>query len=48
MLSYKKEAAEGRLELSCSAMKLHTEEMEEGEERPDLDLGLVVSPVGRR
>lgn len=48
MMSYKKEASEGRLELSCMAMKLHAEEMEEGDERPDLDLGLVVSPMGRR
>ncbi|KAJ9534448.1 hypothetical protein QJQ45_016144, partial [Haematococcus lacustris] len=50
MLSYKRDAAGSSqgLQVQCCAMKIHTEEQEDGEERPDLDLGLTISPVGTR
>lgn len=50
MLSYKNEAAadsQGNgFSIHCTAMRIHLEEQEDGEERPDLDCGLTISPVG--
>jgi len=49
MLAYKREAsqdAEARLTIQCKPMRLYCEEQEDGEERPDLDFGLTISPVG--
>lgn len=44
MLSYKREQQAGNLlQISCTAMKIHNEDQEDGEERPDLDFGLQVS-----
>eukprot|EP00878_Enallax_costatus_P032064 GHUV01035160.1.p1 GENE.GHUV01035160.1~~GHUV01035160.1.p1 ORF type:complete len:200 (+),score=85.64 GHUV01035160.1:300-899(+) len=31
--------------VQCSAMPMHTEEQEDGEERPDLDMSLSISPL---
>mmetsp|Transcript_16514 Transcript_16514/g.35717 ORF Transcript_16514/g.35717 Transcript_16514/m.35717 type:complete len:228 (+) Transcript_16514:298-981(+) len=48
MLSYKRELEEGAssFQIKCTGMKIHSEEQEDGEERPDLDMGLQISPVG--
>ncbi|KAG1667232.1 hypothetical protein FOA52_009797 [Chlamydomonas sp. UWO 241] len=50
MLSYQKEAereAEGTgLRIECGAIHLHAEDQDDGEMRPDLDCGLLISPVG--
>lgn len=47
MLSYKQQAGnnfEGLdLTLSTSGMQVHTDEQEDGEERPDLDMGLSIT-----
>lgn len=48
MLSYKREQASSgdMLRISCTSMKIHNEDQEEGDERPDLDFGLQVSSFG--
>eukprot|EP00199_Chlamydomonas_sp_CCMP681_P006274 CAMPEP_0119113306 /NCGR_PEP_ID=MMETSP1180-20130426/43483_1 /TAXON_ID=3052 ORGANISM="Chlamydomonas cf sp, Strain CCMP681" /NCGR_SAMPLE_ID=MMETSP1180 /ASSEMBLY_ACC=CAM_ASM_000741 /LENGTH=217 /DNA_ID=CAMNT_0007101287 /DNA_START=129 /DNA_END=782 /DNA_ORIENTATION=+ len=52
MLEYKREfsqdpSSSAGLALSCHALKVHLEDQEEGEERPDLDFTLTItSPVG--
>jgi ADP-ribosylation factor 2-binding protein len=49
MLSYKEELsqdASSSMQIHCSAMRLYSEEQEDGDERPDLDFGLTISPVG--
>ncbi|GAX81131.1 hypothetical protein CEUSTIGMA_g8565.t1 [Chlamydomonas eustigma] len=49
MLSYKLELsqdASSAMQIHCSAMRLYSEEQEDGDERPDLDFGLTISPVG--
>lgn len=50
MIDYQKEAArenEGTgLRIDVSAMRLHTEDQMEGDHRPDLDSGLMISPAG--
>lgn len=49
MLAYKQESVakpqQQLVGLQCCAMKLHREEQEDGEARPDLDMTLVISPV---
>lgn len=48
MLAYKAEAAAGPgagFEISCTALHIHADEQEDGEERPDLDFGLSVQPL---
>lgn len=48
MLSYKKEAQQGGsgFSIQCKALKIYTEEQEDGEVREDLDLALQISPMG--
>lgn len=48
MLSYKREVEDGRSSFGvhCTPLKIHTQEQEDGEERPDLDLSLQISPIG--
>ncbi len=48
MLSYKHEVAEGSnvFQIQCTPVRVHTEEQEDGDERPDLDFGLQISPMG--
>ncbi|KAG2487147.1 hypothetical protein HYH03_014260 [Edaphochlamys debaryana] len=47
MLSYKREVSAGpAFELKCTQLRVHTEEQEDGDERPDLDLSLQISPIG--
>lgn len=46
MVSYKQQAAQASpLALTCHAAPVHHDEQEDGEERPDLDLSLTVSPM---
>ncbi|KAG1678474.1 hypothetical protein FOA52_014505 [Chlamydomonas sp. UWO 241] len=50
MLSYRREAASNtssRLTIDVVKMKLHSEAQEEGDLRPDLVTGLLISPTGR-
>ncbi|PNW69822.1 hypothetical protein CHLRE_19g751247v5 [Chlamydomonas reinhardtii] len=47
MLSYKRDLADGPgFAINCTPLRLHTEEQEDGEARPDLDLSLQISPIG--
>lgn len=50
MLAYKADAQHsqtGGLSISCHAMHIHVEEQEDGDERPDLDFSLQVSPLSK-
>lgn len=49
MLAYKKEVSQEDglgFKVQCSALRVQMEEQEDGEERPDLNLSLTISPVG--
>lgn len=49
MLAHKRDMEAGPQQqlqgIQCSAMTMHAEEQEDGEERPDLDLSLSISPL---
>jgi ADP-ribosylation factor-like protein 2-binding protein len=49
MLAYRAEVEGGKsFEITCTHLRVHTEEVEDGQHRPDLDLGLSVSGLSPR
>ncbi|GFR51997.1 hypothetical protein Agub_g14532 [Astrephomene gubernaculifera] len=47
MLSYKRDLSEGpTFQINCTPLRVYTEEQEDGDARPDLDLSLQISPIG--